>query len=160
MKRKKGFTLIELLIVVAIIGILAALAIPNMLMAIQKSKQKGTMDEMKAVGTAIESYMTDWYIAPGSSGALDTIAQFLEPFHIKRLPRVDKWGGPYQYTKGTGNDADLYTIQSYGKDRSDTGPDGQCNATNFFYDPPTSIADFNKDIFYSNGSFTCAPRVQ
>ncbi len=157
--RKKGFTLIELLIVVAIIGILAALAIPNMLTAIQKSKQKGTMDEMKAIGTAIESYMTDWYIAPGSSGQISGIAQYLEPFHIKKLPRQDKWGGDYLYTKGgTGND--LYTIQSTGKNRANDGTDSQCTTTNFFYDPPTSLGDFDKDIFYANGTFTCAPRVQ
>ena len=38
--RQKGFTLIELLIVVAIIGIIAALLIPNFLDALQKAKQK------------------------------------------------------------------------------------------------------------------------
>ena len=41
--RQKGFTLIELLIVVAIIGIIAALLIPNFLDALQKAKQKRTV---------------------------------------------------------------------------------------------------------------------
>ena len=61
---KKGFTLIELLIVVAIIGIIAAIAIPNLLVALQKGKQKATMGDLKTIGSAIESYVTDWSIAP------------------------------------------------------------------------------------------------
>ncbi len=59
MNRQKGFTLIELLIVVAIIGIIAAIAIPNLLNAIDRGKQKRTMADMRSVGTAIESYAVD-----------------------------------------------------------------------------------------------------
>src|SRR3954467_9971750 len=57
--RQKGFTLIELLIVVAIIGIIAALLIPNFLDALQKAKQKRTVADMRNTGTAMFSWLTD-----------------------------------------------------------------------------------------------------
>ena len=58
-RRQQGFTLIELLIVVAIIGIIAALLIPNFLDALQKSKQKRTEADMRNLGTAMFSWLTD-----------------------------------------------------------------------------------------------------
>ena len=53
------FTLIELLIVLAIIGILAAIAIPNLMNAVDKSKQRRTMSDIRSIGTAVESYAVD-----------------------------------------------------------------------------------------------------
>lgn len=55
-RNKKGFTLIELMIVVAIIGILAAIAIPNFLKFQAKSKQSEAKTNLKAVFTAETSY--------------------------------------------------------------------------------------------------------
>lgn len=56
---KKGFTLIELLIVVAIIAILAAIAVPNFLEAQTRSKVSRAKSDMRTVATALEAYAVD-----------------------------------------------------------------------------------------------------
>ena len=156
--KRRGFTLIELLIVIAIIGIVAAIAIPNLLTALQKGKQKATMGDMKSLGNAIESYMTDLYMAPGAGGVnvISGLNNFLAPFYIKILPVRDGWGGEFRYDSGAvGANQDIYSIFSYGRGNVMTGVD----ITQSPY-VVTTMAGFENDICYSNGNFTYAPKVK
>ncbi|HEX7502907.1 MAG TPA: prepilin-type N-terminal cleavage/methylation domain-containing protein [Acidobacteriota bacterium] len=151
--KKKGFTLIELLIVVAIIGIIASIAIPNLLIAFQKSRQKATMSDMKSIGSSLEIYVTDWSFAPQAPGPITNLVHdWFVPYYIKVLPTVDYWGTVFQYLSGAGGNLDSYTIESYGRDKIDSGPDT-------IYDV-VSLYNFNNDIMYSNGFFTVGPKVK
>jgi len=80
---KKGFTLIELLIVVAIIAILAAIAVPNFLEAQTRAKVSRVKNDLRSVATALESYFVDYnmYIPSATSFSgtdpLDTVSASL-----------------------------------------------------------------------------------
>ena len=133
LRHEKGFTLIELLIVVAIIGIIAAIAVPNLLTAIQRSKRSRTAADMRAIGTALGSYQVDNNNFPLGTGDFNTVSPGILTSAYYAGSTKDGWGRDYYY-EGTSQG---YTLRSFGKDGT-TLQDG----------------DFNSNIFYINGQFT------
>ena len=74
---KNGFTLVEIKIVVAIIGRLATIALPNFVKARQNSQSKGCINNLRQVDGAIQQYALENRIPPGDLVNADMIAPYL-----------------------------------------------------------------------------------
>lgn len=83
LRKKEGFTLIELLIVVAIIGIIAGIAIPNFLGARTKARVTRAFADMRAIADALEMYYVDNTEYPSEDDGLDELKT---DGHITSLP--------------------------------------------------------------------------
>lgn len=111
-----GFTLIEILLVVVIIGILAAVAVPKLSGRVGQAKQNAASSSIGSIGLAINMYEVDNGKYPDSLQNLVTKGSednWNGPYLEKGVPK-DPWGHDFQYSKN-GNQ---YTLSSAGPDGS------------------------------------------
>ncbi len=170
-RTQRGFTLIELLIVVAIIGIIAAILIPNLIDALQKARQKRTVADLRNTGTAMMSWLTDQASAAAAGGATRPttfdwvrggatsyadIVNLLKPsasfFYMQEIPQKDAWKNDLEMFINTADilaPSGVLGLRSAGRDREfDTDT----------YDIGSFIAtDYDRDIVWADGYFVRAP---
>jgi general secretion pathway protein G len=113
-----GFTLVELLVVLAILGLVAAIATPQVLKYLAKAKTDTARIDIKGIGVALDLYLLDNGHYPTDQEGLATLvekptgaAAWSGPYlKSKRVP-TDPWNRPYIYRiPGQHGDYDLYTF--------------------------------------------------
>ena len=123
-----------------ILGSCSAIAVPNLLTAMNRSKQNRTMADIRSIATAIESYETDhpdWKPTPVN----------LRPI-LEKLPANDAWNHPFHvevWSDAENNPS--YRIWSAGRD-------GKRDAK---WGKPGYTTNFDNDVVFENGSFTQYP---
>ena len=137
--RARGFSLVELLVTLAVLGLLAAIVVPQLMDALHRSRQRRTMAEMRALATANSAHRID-------TGAYATARADLEPLYMVEVPVVDAWGNSWTYSLSN----DVYTLTSRGSD----GAPGPAPPT------PWINAPYEPDLILTNGNFSQAPSGQ
>jgi len=114
-KKRKGFTLIELLIVIAIIGILAGIAIPNFLGARTRAKVAKSFADMDAIAKAEEMYFVD------NTQYTETTSQ-LAPTYVNASVFTDPWNNSYVIHTSPSSTPTMYLIVGMGPDTTSNDP--------------------------------------
>ena len=123
--RQGGFTLIEIMVVVVILGILAALVVPQVMSRPDQAKVTVAKGEIKAIAAALDMYKLDNFSYPSTQQGLEALVSrpsgspqprnWNADGYLKRLPK-DPWGNEYQYlAPGTKGPYDLFSYGADGK---------------------------------------------
>lgn len=122
-KAKGGFTLIELMLVVIILGILAAMVVPNLAGKSTEAKITAAKTDIEVnLGTPLDLYEMKQGTYPND------LQELVDKDYLKKkkLP-VDPWGKPYQYVYPGVNNTTGYDLYSFGPDGAEGGDDDITN---------------------------------
>jgi general secretion pathway protein G len=125
MNKQQGFSLIEIMVVVVIMGILAALIVPNIMSRPDQARAVKAKQDILAIENALELYRLDNGFYPSQEQGLQALSS--EPqsdpqptnwrSYLKTLPK-DPWGHAYHFSSpGQHGDIDIWSEGSPGKNK-------------------------------------------
>jgi len=122
-RRSKAFTLIELLAVIAILGLIAAFAVPQVLKWVSGARSDSARIQIEALGASIDLYRLEVGAFPPTLDALvkkpNGVDRWDGPYIKKKVVPRDPWGNDYVY-RYPGNNGE-YDLISLGSDNSEGG---------------------------------------
>jgi general secretion pathway protein G len=118
--RQNAFTLIEVLVVVAILGILAAIVVPRIMDRPDEAKRVAAKADIGAIVQALKLYRLDNGFYPSTDQGLAALVQrpttqpvpgnWKQGGYLERVPK-DPWGGDYQYlSPGVRGEIDVFSL--------------------------------------------------
>ena len=120
--KHRGFTLIEIMVVIVIIGIIAALFVPNIIGRGDQARRTAVETDLRSIGATLDLYRLDNAHYPATDQGLEALVAkpdgYPEPknynpeAYARKLP-TDPWGSPYVYINN-GSGFDLYSLGSDG----------------------------------------------
>ena len=114
-RKKKGFTLVELMVVIIILAVLTAIAIPSYMALRNRARVAAAQSEMKNIATALELHSADEDAYPLTA----VYPGALEPDYMTEVPVNDPWDVAYVYASAGAT----YTLTSHGPDGAAAGGD-------------------------------------
>lgn len=122
-RSEQGFTLLEIMVVVVIIGLLAAIVVPNFVSNIDKAAISRVKQDIRGVETALNLYRLDNFRYPSSEDGLQALVsspgEAAAPNWQQKLKKIpmDPWNNPYQYANpGTHSEFDVFSLGADGQE--------------------------------------------
>jgi general secretion pathway protein G len=124
-RQSAGFTLIEVMVVVAILGILAALVVPRIMDRPDEARIVKARNDIRVLSNQLDLYKLDNFVYPSTDQGLEALVSppsgqpeapnWKSGGYLDRLPS-DPWGRPYQYLQpGQHGEFDLYSLGADGR---------------------------------------------